>query len=185
MNFTIGVLFTLLFMSNYAFSKAAPYMIQGTASPNGEYVLRVHPAKTCCEEKAKAVVYKFDGTSYAINKEFPLINRMAPSTILITNIGTVFTFDDWGMNGIDKVISIYTLSGDLLKSLSLEELYSREIIKTFDMSTSSIYWRDLTARPWTFSDIVCVKDSVGGSFAFDVESGEYEYSKTDVCKITL
>jgi len=126
LNPTIGVIFSLLFISNYAASKTTPYMIQGASSPNGEYVLRVHPAKTYCEEKAKALVYKFDGTSYSINQEFPLINRMAPSTILITNIGTVFTFDDWGMNGIDKAISIYTLDGDLLKWLSLEDLYSEE-----------------------------------------------------------
>lgn len=179
------VIFILYFCADALADSFPPPSTLGVSSPKGNWVLRVEPAENWWEKPAKAHVFSFDGVSYVKLAVFTMNNRISPSTILITNEGTIFAFDRWDGRGHGDVIYVYQNDGTALKKYTLNDLYSESDILKFRKTVSSIWWRDLSSRPWTYEGIVCVKDSLGGSLEFDTQTAEFKHSVKDGCELTL
>ena len=179
------VIIILFFYADALADSFPPPSILGVSSPNGAWILRVEPADNWWEKPAEAYVFLFDGKKYVKQTPFTMNNRVSPSTVLITNEGTIFSFDNWDGRGHGDVIYVYKHDGTALKKYSLNDLYSESDILKFKRTVSSIWWRDLSSRPWTYKGIVCVKDALGGSLEFDTETAEYQYTPKDGCGLTL
>lgn len=182
---TLFIIFSLILCGKtLADSFPSPTSL-GASSPNGDWLLRVEPAENWVDGSAVAYVFSFDGTSYIQKATFTTANRISPSTVLITDEGTVFAFDHWDGRGHGDVIYVYKYDGTVVKKYSLKDLYTEEDILRFSRTVSSIWWRDQSSRPWTYERIVCVKDSLGGSFEFDTQTAEFTYTVKDGCALTL
>ena len=160
---------------------------KSSVSPDGRYLVRVEPNWSQNKNAAYASAHAFmwDGKSYKLIRKFALRNYIAPSYILVTNNSTLFAFDDHGELGGDNAIVVYSLFGTVIKSYELNDLFPNEKIDKFHTTVSSIWWRDTKSPPWTYSDVVCVRDSSGGSFRINTLTGEYEYSNEQGCKLAL
>jgi hypothetical protein len=182
-----GVVLYLLVFCNNLFADSWPDpVVQSVSSPNGKFILTVKPKDNSLgENSAHASIYTFTDSEYTINKTFRLNNKVSPSTILITNEGVIYTFDNYGRLGSGYVVVIYNADGQLIKQYKLSDLYTDETKAKIKRTVSSTRWRSNISRPWTYSDVVCVRDSIGGSFMFSANTGEYEYSTTSVCELAL
>lgn len=78
---------------------------------------------------------------YKIVAAFPLLNEVAPVTVLVSSKGDVVTFDNWHSVGYgDDVVVIYRNDGTIVKQYSLEELLSKQTVENLPHSVSSIWW---------------------------------------------
>jgi hypothetical protein len=186
LNFKILVVLALGFIGKSALADSWPSpTVQSSSSPNGEFVLRVEPSEDWRTKKAVAFVFAFDGTKYTQKTTFKLTNEISPSKVLITDYGTIFSFDNWGELGLGYVVVVYSEDGEIINKYTLNQLYNEEVKDKIKQTVSSIWWRDTAALPWTYQDIVCVKDSIGGSFIFKSQTGEYSYSMVEGCRLAL
>lgn len=154
-----------------------------TASPNAKFVARLIPSKINSGKKSTISMFTFDGVSYTKSIVFSLANQWSPLFIVVTDDGDLFTFDNWGTLGYgDNVVAVYSSNGELKKSYTLKELYSddnfEKVLK--NRSMSSIHWQCLDSRPWAHHDIVFVRDTIGGRFAF-YKDGTFEYETKNGC----
>jgi hypothetical protein len=184
LNFKIWVVLAIGFIGKSALADSWPSpTVQSSSSPNGEFLLRVVPSEDWGNKKALAIVFSFEGTKYTQKSTFNMTNEISPSKVLITDFGTTFSFDNWGELGLGYVVVVYSAGGDILNKYTLNQLYDEDAIRKIKQSVSSVWWRDTTAPPWTYQDIVCVKDSIGGSFMFNSMNGEFTYSKGEGCRL--
>lgn len=116
--------------------------------------------------------------SYRLAAEVSLLNPVAPVDLRLSNSGYLITFDNWHNLGFGKVVAVYDPTGKPLASWELEQLYSAEQIGAILSSQSSRWWRCL---PLHFVDPkeqtkVYVRESLGGSFVFDLANGSFAYT---------
>lgn len=72
----------------------------------------------------------------------PLVNSVAPASFLVSDKGTVVTFDNWHSVGHgEHVIVIYNDAGVLVRSMPLLALLPEDYIEVLPHSTSSLSWR--------------------------------------------
>ena len=73
-----------------------------------------------------------------------LVNEVSPVSALVSEDGTrVVTFDNWHSVGHgDDVVVIYNRSGEMVRSLSLNQIVPNFFIDGFSRSVSSISWKD-------------------------------------------
>lgn len=72
-----------------------------------------------------------------------LANDVAPVDVLVANAGrTIVTFDDWHAMGYGpNAIAIYDDRGNLVRGLSLEDIFPKWLVAAQSHSVSSIWWR--------------------------------------------
>lgn len=154
-----------------------------SASPNGKFVARLTPSDVSSAKQSAIAMFTFDGVGYIKSSEFLVVNELSPVSIIVTDEGDLFTFDNWGALGYGQnVVAVYSSSGELKKTYTLESIYSKDnyekILK--NRSVSSIYWQCSGSRPWTLHDLVFVTDAIGGSFTF-FKDGTFTYETTNGC----
>jgi len=176
--------FTLFFSALVVADSWIPPQRNSAISPDGKFVVWVEPSNSEREQTALATLLKFDGTSYIEHLSFRLKNKVAPTKVVLSNNGYLFTFDNWFQSGVGlHVAAIYDLNGELVKSYKLEELYSKtdyeKVVK--NRSASSIWWRCFNSTPWANHDEVLVRDTIGGSFRFR-EKGDFTYETSGGCQ---
>jgi hypothetical protein len=154
-------------VSGYADSWARPSP-RAYASPSGKLVLRILPGDGQTGRKALAVIFELSSgaESYTKKKEFPLVNLWSPVDACISDEAEVFTFDDWGMMGIEHVLVSYGADGKKKSEYSLAQLFPAkplsEISENYrSASSSSIYWR--RGRPYINGVHLIIPDALGGS----------------------
>jgi len=132
-------------------------------SENKEYMLRVFPtkipdkywdwessskrkkkrfeAKDTTIIKCHAILYKLDSQdSIQVWNKF-LINRTAPSDVIVANDGSsIATFDNWHSLGYGIVFTIYNEKGEVENNYKLEDFSPYEI-DDYMHSVSSIWWK--------------------------------------------
>jgi len=80
----------------------------------------------------------------------PLVNSVAPASMIVSNQGDVVTFDNWGSIGHgEHVIVLYSPSGKLVRTMPLIALLPQDYIDALPHSVSSLQWRKSAA----FSDV--------------------------------
>lgn len=74
--------------------------------------------------------------------EGPLVNSIAPVTVLVCDCGYVATFDNWHSIGHgDHVVVIYGPAGRLVRTMPLGALLPQHYIDALPHSVSSLSWR--------------------------------------------
>ena len=116
--------------------------------------------------------------SYTLIADVELPNPVAPVDALLSNTGSLITFDNWHNVGYGKVVVIYDARGAIVRAHDLEHLYPREKVGRVPMSVSSRWWRcaplgdvELQAQRRVY-----VPEFSGGYFIFDLQTGGFEYS---------
>lgn len=72
-----------------------------------------------------------------------LVNEVSPVSALVSNDGSVVTFDNWHSVGYgDDVVVIYGQDGRLVRSLALDQIVPSYFVDGFQRSVSSIWWRE-------------------------------------------
>lgn len=85
--------------------------------------------------------HKTGGGTWRRVARWQLVNEVSPASALVTNGGTVVTFDNWHSLGYgDDVIVIYRSDGSLVRKLGLADLMQAEDISQLQRSVSSISW---------------------------------------------
>jgi hypothetical protein len=163
--------------------------IQNVFSANGKHFVRIVPGQNWGDtvgfsgspkgRNAKAEFYvQQRDRSFKPTAEVALQNPIAPVEAIVTDTGYLVTFDNWHNFGYGKVVAIYRPNGRLLRSFSLEEIYSADQLKRIPHSISSRGWR---CSPHGFSDpkeqtTVYVFEHLGGTFQFNIQIGSVRYN---------
>lgn len=144
---------------SWAPARVAPY-----ASASGSYRVTVYPREVANglayfedkvegrepagqkpggRAKARAVLERADGAAWKPVWDRPLVNEVAPVTAAVTDDGAfVVTFDNWHQVGRgENVVVIYGAKGDLVRSLSLEDILPETYIAALPRSVSSTSWK--------------------------------------------
>lgn len=105
------------------------------------------PSKNSPACPASATVYHYEKETGNYSKvlKFNLRNPVAPDLLLVTNGGRfIVTFDDWAPHiGVGpNVLVVYDSRGEVLKSWSLEDIYTAKEIAEFGVFDNS------PARRW-------------------------------------
>jgi hypothetical protein len=155
----------------------------GVASPNGELLVRVVPGNSMGEaqgfgetpkgEHAHALYYRLEGKEkFALFQEVTLENPIAPFSYVVTNQGSLVTFDNWANVGYGKAIVIYTPTGIVRKSYTLQDLYNSSELEKVPKSVSSHWWRCSRAPVLDgYSNNVVFNDVLGNIIEVNPESG--------------
>jgi len=162
--------------------------VANVSSANGRHFVRIVPGYSLGDtvgfagsEKgpyARAEFYTLKGDrSYKLVSDVKLQNPIAPVESIVSNQGYLLTFDNWHNEGYGKVVVIYGPDGELVAAHTLEELYPPERLRGMPQSVSSRWWR---CAPHGFSDPgaqtkVYVFEHSGGTFVFDLTTGEYQH----------
>ena len=82
-----------------------------------------------------------DGTWSAV-WEKPLVNEVAPVSVLVANAGQyVVTFDNWHSMGYgDDAIVIYNAEGLVIRAMSLKDVLPEKFVAALPRSVSSLHW---------------------------------------------
>lgn len=74
--------------------------------------------------------------------QMPLVNEVAPTTVLLANDGSyLVTFDNWHSAGYgDDVVVIYNRQGDLVRKLSVEQILPAAFVAHLPTTVSSRWW---------------------------------------------
>jgi hypothetical protein len=125
----------------------------GVASPTGQVVVRVVPGTSLDAtygfsgaqkgKAATAVFYRLDPAgNYVKYRETSLLNPIAPVFAAVSDAGELVTLDNWHNMGLgDAVVIVYSPEGTVRRSHRLADIYTDAEVKTFERSTSSIWWR--------------------------------------------
>ena len=161
-------------------------------SPNGHFILRVVPGHihisgeipglerfnlppdTQPTRSTMAQIFELTakGDRYQKIREFSLLNQSSPVDACISDLGEVYTFDDWGSMGRGLVVVCYSADGKLKKEFTLEDLIPakpRAEIEENHRSVSSTWWRKDSGRIQTtvphfgMGYIVVITDILGGN----------------------
>ena len=155
------------------------------ASSDARTLVRVMPADPKAEDgHAIAEWHRFNGSSYDRVSASPLLNRVAPVDIAVSNHGALVTLDNWGGLGHGKVVVLYAADGSVMAQYQLDQLYSASDMKRLPWSLGSIRWRCGASPAWIRDSdhSLFVPDSLGGMFTFDLDSGKFQYrSDTGSC----
>ena len=116
--------------------------------------------------------------SYRLIADIVLPNPVAPVEALLSNAGSLITFDNWHNIGYGKAVVIYDARARIVRSYELEQLYAREQIDRIPTSTSSRWWR---CTPHHFVEPreqlrVYAPEFSGGYFVFDLQTGGFTYT---------
>lgn len=135
-----------------------PPEVRLVASPNGNALLRIDPGFA---GPARATIFTFDPNqkTYRFSSTFDLRNRVEPDKALITDKGDlVVTFDDWDVEigCTPNVVVIYRASGEVLKSWSLEDIFTQKEIDRFGPFASNV-----PTRRWRGENPELAVDSTG------------------------
>ncbi len=159
--------------------------VQGRASRNGDYVVRIVPGKSVGDvlgfagaakgAYAQAEWYRHTGGTYQKTGVVTLLNPVAPTQFHVSDNGTLVTLDEWHNIGTGNVVVIYAPSGVLLKRYRLSDLYPADTIKKFPTTVSSIHWRCQGSDYVSGATVFGVSDTRGGFLSFDLGSGEAHY----------
>ncbi len=186
----VYLIFVLSLMAcNYVVADSwAPANLKAEISQNGRYVVRVIPGDSMGDvygfggskkgSYAKAEYYKYTNEGYIKFREFELLNPISPLFVAITNTGSLITLDNWHNMGYGEVVIIYKPNGSVIKKYKLTDIYTESQLKMIRMTTSSLWWRCKSARPFydAHSNTLVVNDALGGRLEIDVSIGRKNYS---------
>jgi hypothetical protein len=119
------------------------------ASENGNIVVRVDPGFSKAGDDSRMSshcrFYRYVERTklYELWKEFDLVNRTLPETVVVPNDGSfLVTFDDYmGVGTTGNMIVVYDSSGRVRKRWSLKDVFTEGEIADLPRSTMSIHWR--------------------------------------------
>lgn len=116
--------------------------------------------------------------SYKRTADILLPNPVAPVEALLSNSGSLITFDNWHNMGYGKAVVIYNAKGGIVRAYDLEQLFTRGQIDRMPTSVSSRWWR---CAPHHFVEPrdqrhVYVPEFSGGYFVFDLQTGEFTHT---------
>jgi len=161
--------------------------VRDVRSPNGQLEVRVVSRGLANSAAAKAEWYRLGGGAPQQFRILALLNPIAPNDFIVTNDGTLVTFDDRCSLGRENAVVIYSPSGDVVKKYSLKDLYSHEDIRRFDeeWDEEGTIWRCYSAsslvlspsRELSVGDDLTVTDAVGGRFVFTLATGSFKYER--------
>ena len=159
-------------------------------SQSRDYFVRVIPGKSIGETVgfrgaptgpyATAELYRrASDRSYRPAWTISLVNPVAPIDLFLTDKGYLVTLDNWHNMGHGKIVACYSPDGKLLRSHTLDDLFSAAEIDKLPRSVSSIWWRKQVAyvRPDQQSLYVSVDDG-DREFIFETETGAYQFCET-------
>ncbi len=156
-------------------------------SPSREFFVRVIPGENFGDSVgfsgakkgryAQAQFYQRDQQGYRLKREITLLNPVAPVDFFVSDSGYLVTLDNWHNMGYGKVVVIYRPSGQLVRAFELKDLYSQGDIARLRSSISSIWWRTRPTYIRGDQNSLLASDE-RGTFVFDLETGTYEYCKS-------
>lgn len=183
----LAIGFALLAQSLVADDWPGPRVMSVFSEDGGRFV-RVEPGQSTGDtvgfagapkgRYARGMFYvRRDDLSYVLSADIALQNPVAPVDLLLSNAGYLIAFDNWHNVGYGKVVTIYDPTGEVVEAWQLDQLYTVEQVATITQSISSRWWRCL---PFHFTDPdkqtkVCVRESLGGYFVFDLATGGFTY----------
>lgn len=163
-------------------------IVRNVFSENGQYFVRIIPGKSMGDvvgfagsakgPYARGEFYaRQPDRSYKLVADAVLQNPISPTDGLVTNSGYLLTFDNWHNFGYGKAVAMYKPDGQLVRALTLEELYKDDRIRKIPTSVSSRWWR---CSPHGFVDPdhqteVFAFEHFGGTFTFKVQTGAFAY----------
>jgi len=158
-------------------------------SESGRYFVRFLPGESLGDtfgfagartgRYATALLYSLQpDRSYQLKHEITLVNPVLPVKALVSDEGSVITFDNWHNIGYGKVVAIYAPTGRLVRAWELTDLHSKAKVESIQHSVSSRYWR---CAPTHFVEpkeqkSVYVAEALGGSFVFTLATGTVAYT---------
>jgi hypothetical protein len=127
---------------------------------------------------AKAELYRRGKEkSYELESQWDLVNPVAPVNFFVSDSGALITFDNWHNMGYGKVVAIYNNRGQLIQSITLEDMYPQQLLEKISRSVSSRWWRGKINHFINNQMEFYVSDTVGGNFIFNMKSGAFKYTK--------
>jgi hypothetical protein len=115
--------------------------------------------------------------SYELESQWDLVNPVAPVNFFVSDSGALITFDNWHNMGYGKVVAIYNNRGQLIQSITLEDMYPQQLLEKISRSVSSRWWRGKINHFINNQMEFYVSDTVGGNFIFNMKSGAFKYTK--------
>jgi len=125
---------------------------------------------------------RYPDRSYRLIQTLKLLNPVAPVDAFVSNDGRLITVDNWHNLGYGDVLAVYAADGKLVKSYTLEDLFTKAEIGSFPHSVSSRHWHKgpvyLNQDQRTL--YMMVKD--GHDIVLGVETGRFAYCQTRAAK---
>ncbi len=164
-------------------TRAQPVIHEGR-SPNGQWSVRVISGGRGNPPGTTAEWYRPGDSTPQKLRTAALLNPFAPNDFLVTNDGTLVTFDDWCGWGGERAVVIFSPGGDVVRKYSFEDLYSG-IKWTFGSTGEGTIWRCYSAPSLVLSpskdllvgDDLSVADAQGGRFVFTLATGSFRYER--------
>lgn len=129
----------------------APAKVTEVFSKNRDYFVRIIPGESIGEtwgfkgakigKHARAAVFHIQpDRGYRLDREFELLNPVAPVEFLVSNRGDILTLDNWHNVGYGSVLALYRPDGKLVRGYKLADLFPKREVDSFPQSISSIWW---------------------------------------------
>jgi hypothetical protein len=149
------------------------------------YVAEVFPPRSRQNSAEKPLCYFYEvgypgGTAWKIDAKLqwkaPLVNDLMPYQAVVSTHGRLVTLNEYAALGYKNAVAIYSQTGALIKTYSLEELIPPGDREKIETSTSSRWWNkdaryyflDSPARLY----VVLPWEKVG---EFHLDTGRYKY----------
>jgi hypothetical protein len=145
-------------------------------SPDESFVVEVFVpgARHNAGKQAFAYAYRVTSRSPTLVAKLvwkgALANRRAPYAAFATNDGHFITLDDWGSQGHDHAVVLYSRAGKLLRDYHLDKLAVPDDAKNVNVSVSSRNW---------LRHAVYFHDAKRKRFRIDLAAGTLDLSLTD------
>jgi len=135
----------------------------------------------------EATYYKRNSrtNSYDAYLTITLPRRIAPVDLFVGNDGVVVLLDEWGSIGFGSAVSIVDPNGVLVRSYSLEDIYTAEAIDEIPATVSSRWWRDSQTTPRFTEEGLSVKDRFDNKIFFDLADGSLNHRGAQPCRFKI
>lgn len=165
----IIALSVILVSSSLFADDSEPLIPRILVSPDTSIFVRV--------DRAEAKYYRRDSKtdSYNMYLKVDLPSRYSPADVFVDNDGTVVLLDEWGSIGFETVVSVLDPKGKLVRSFSLEDIYTELAISDVPTTSSNRWWRNQQSTPRFTKEGFMVSDCFANKIFFDVADGSLSH----------
>lgn len=151
------------------------------SSPNGRLLVRIVPDTESSGNSgtggARAEFYAARANHwFLLRSEAALVNPVSPVFAVLTDNGYLITFDNWYEKGRTAAIAFYGPYGDLIRQLTLSDLYgSRRVELPASTPSTTIHWLCRVSQSQDPIAGIVLHEALGGTFVLTPETGRFEY----------
>jgi hypothetical protein len=167
---TFGLI-ALMFVSSISADSWTRPSAKLVSSADTQLIVRIVPGNG--RRNAQATYYKRDSAteSYLSFQEIELPNATIPIEAYVNNLGVLVTVDSHGSAGFGPVVSIINKDGSLLRSYTLDDLYTPSAIREIPTTVSSRWWRNKQLASGVNDELFQVGDVFNNLLRFNLSDG--------------